>query len=308
PEPPEEYIAHPYTLLQTDTLIGRQAELRFLTDWITGKELNFDGRKAPADSVRIMSVVAIGGMGKSALTWKWFNDVAPQEMKNLAGRMWWSFYESDATFENFVMRALAYVTKRPLDEVQQIPAPERETQLLAVLDHEPFLFVLDGLERILIAYARMDASRMDDSEVGKEKNLRKTADPRVGSFLKKLAQVDRSRILVSSRLYPTELETAGGDSIPGTFRLKIDGLNDEDAVELWRAFGVSGSRDELLPVFNTFGRHPLLIQALAGEVRRYRRAPGDFARWRDANPKFDPARVSDLRESMAQVLEFALRG
>jgi hypothetical protein len=157
PEPPEEYIAHPYTLLQTDTLIGRQAELKLLTDWITGKELNFDGRKAAANTVRVMSVVAIGGMGKSALTWKWFNDVAPQEMKNLAGRMWWSFYESDATFENFVMRALAYVTKRLLDGVQQIAAPERESQLLAVLDHAPFFFVLDGLERILIAYARMDA-------------------------------------------------------------------------------------------------------------------------------------------------------
>ncbi|PYS25759.1 MAG: hypothetical protein DMF72_00660 [Acidobacteria bacterium] len=308
PAPPEVYIAHPYTLLQTGTLIGRQAELKLLTDWITGKELDFDGRKAPANTVRVMSVVAIGGMGKSALTWKWFNDVAPQEMKNLAGRMWWSFYESDATFENFVMRALAYVTKRPLDEVQQIPAPDRETQLLAVLDHEPFLFVLDGLERILIAYARMDASRLDDSEVGKEKNLRKTADPRVGSFLKKLAQAKHSRILVSSRLYPTELETSGGDSIPGTFRLKIDGLNDEDAVELWRAFDVSGSRDELLPVFRTFAKHPLLIQALAGEVKRYRRAPGDFAEWRKANPQFDPSKFPELQDAMAHVLDFALRG
>ena len=90
PHPPEVYIAHPYTLLQTDSLIGRQKELKLLTDWITGKELEFDNQKAPANSVRIMSVVAIGGMGKSALTWKWFNDVAPQEMKNLAGRMWWS--------------------------------------------------------------------------------------------------------------------------------------------------------------------------------------------------------------------------
>jgi tetratricopeptide (TPR) repeat protein len=308
PKPPEVYIAHPYTLLQTQTLIGRQRELKLLTDWITGKELEFDERKAPPDSVRIMSVVAIGGMGKSALTWKWFNDIAPQEMKNLTGRMWWSFYESDATFENFVIRALAYVTSRPLGEVQQIPAPERETQLLAVLDHQPFLLVLDGLERILIAYARMDASRLDDTEVGKEKNFRKTADPRVGSFLKKLAQVKHSRILVSSRLYPTELETTGGDSIPGTFRLKIDGLNDEDAVELWRAFDVSGSRDELLPVFNTFAKHPLLIQALAGEVKRYRKAPGNFEAWRKANPQFDPSKFPELQDAMAHVLEFALRG
>lgn len=308
PTPPEVYIAHPYTLLQTHTLIGRQKELKILTDWISGKELEFDGKKAPADSVRIMSVIAIGGMGKSALTWKWFNDVAPQEMKNLAGRMWWSFYESDATFENFVIRALAYVSKRSIQEVMEIPAPERETQLLAALDHEAFLLVLDGVERILIAYARMDAPRLDDSEVGIEKSLRKTADPRVGSFLKKLAQVKRSRILVSSRLYPTVLEASGGDPIPGAFRIGIEGLTDEDAVELWRALGVSGSRDELLPVFNTFAKHPLLIQALAGEVKRYRKAPGDFAQWRKANPQFDPSKFAKTKESMAHVLEFALRG
>ena len=102
PELPEAYVAHPYTLLQTHTLIGRRTELRLLTDWITGKDLEADGRKVAGDSVRIMSVVAIGGMGKSELTWKWFNDIAPQEIKPLTGRMWWSFYESDATFENFV--------------------------------------------------------------------------------------------------------------------------------------------------------------------------------------------------------------
>ncbi len=34
PEPPEPYIAHPYTLLQTQRLIGRQTELNLLTDWV----------------------------------------------------------------------------------------------------------------------------------------------------------------------------------------------------------------------------------------------------------------------------------
>ena len=64
-------------------------------------------------------------MGKSALTWKWFNEIAPQEMKPLAGRMWWSFYESDATFENFVIRALAYVTgTRAAAREERRTAPE----------------------------------------------------------------------------------------------------------------------------------------------------------------------------------------
>ncbi|HYE15628.1 MAG TPA: DUF4062 domain-containing protein, partial [Pyrinomonadaceae bacterium] len=104
PEPPEEFIAHPYTLLQTHRLVGRQRELSLLTDWVAKPD-------SEVYKARILNVVAIGGMGKSALTWAWFKEIAPQEMRPLAGRMWWSFYESDATFENFVTRALAYVTR-----------------------------------------------------------------------------------------------------------------------------------------------------------------------------------------------------
>ncbi|HWT02132.1 MAG TPA: DUF4062 domain-containing protein [Pyrinomonadaceae bacterium] len=300
PTPPEPFIAHPYTLLQTGRLIGRQDELGLLTDWISKPD-------SEVYKARVLNIVAIGGLGKSALTWTWFKDIAPQEMKPLAGRMWWSFYESDATFENFVARTLAYVTRRPLAEVQQTPAPDRETQLLAALGREPFLIVLDGLERVLIAYARMDAARLDDSQVDSQRNLRKTADPRAGRFLKRLAQVSNSRMLVSTRLYPAELETEGGDPMPGSFRRKLTGLTDEDAVELWRAFNVPGARDQLLPVFATFDKHPLLIQALAGEVKRHRPAPGNFEAWRKANPRFDPAKFPRLQDAISHVLEFALR-
>ncbi len=161
PAPPEPYIAHPYTLLQTRALVGRQAELKLLTDWVAD-------RTTDVYRIHILNIVAIGGMGKSALTWKWFNDIAPHEMRPLAGRMWWSFYESDAYFENFVTRALAYVTSQSREDVQQIPAPDRETQLLQVLDREPFLLVLDGLERILTAYASMDAAHMLDDALDTE--------------------------------------------------------------------------------------------------------------------------------------------
>ncbi len=322
PEPPEAFIAHPYTLLQTHRLVGRQPELGLLTDWVAkpGSEVY---------KARILNVVAVGGMGKSALTWKWFNDIAPQEMSPLAGRLWWSFYESDATFENFVTRALAYVTRRPLDEVQQIPAPERETQLLAALDREPHLLILDGLERILIAYARMDAAHLSDDDYDKqtanfvanaiglpasaaqsftgEHRLRKTADPRAGSFLRKLSNVRASRILVSTRLYPADLQTVTGEALGSCAAVFLPGLSDDDALELWRAFGVTGARDTLLPLFNRVGNHPLLVQALAGEVARYRPAPGDFDAWRRAHPDFNPFSLP-LVQVKSHVLAFALRG
>jgi tetratricopeptide (TPR) repeat protein len=191
---------------------------------------------------------------------------------------------------------------------QQIPASERESQLIAILNREPFLIVLDGLERILIAYSRMDANRIGDGEVENQSNVRRTADPRVGQFLKKLAHNQNSRILISTRLQPLEFENVGGDPKPGTLRLSVKGLTDKDAVALWRSFEITGSRDELLRVFNAFGKHPLLIQALAGEVKRYRKAPGDFDKWREANSQFDPSKFQALEEAMGYVLEFALLG
>jgi tetratricopeptide (TPR) repeat protein len=300
PSPPEAYIAHPYTLLQTHRLIGRQAELNLLTDWAANPDSDMY-------QARILSIVGIGGMGKSALMWKWFNDIAPQEMNPLAGRIWWSFYESDATFENFVIRALAYTSRRSLEAVQEIPLSDREFLLLAQLSREPFLIVLDGLERVLVAYARMDAARLQDNQIEDKKSLRKTIDPRIGRFLRELIQIQNSRILVSSRLYPAELEIDTGDIMRGSARYNMIGLADADAVELWRAFGVSGSRDELLPIFATIDKHPLLIQSLAGEIKRYRRVPGDFAEWRKANLRFDPTRYAQVQEAMGHVLEFALR-
>ncbi|MBN1402344.1 MAG: DUF4062 domain-containing protein, partial [Anaerolineae bacterium] len=322
PAPPEPYVAHPYTLLQTRELIGRRGELNLLTDWVARPGARVYG-------ARILNLVAIGGMGKSALTWHWFNAIASLEMVPLAGRLWWSFYESDARYENFIPRALAYASGRPREEVEGLPLFEAEAQLLHLLDARPFLLVLDGLERILIAYARLDAAHLQDDDLDRETahsvagawglpesaaqsytgqgRLRRTADPRAGAFLRKLARVSRSRVLVSTRLYPADLQAVNGAPWPGCAARFLPGLSDDDALALWRAFGVKGSRDALLPLFRTCESHPLLIQALAGEVARYRPAPGDYDEWRKANPGFDPFGLP-LVQVKSHVLAYALRG
>jgi tetratricopeptide (TPR) repeat protein len=287
-------------------------------------------KTVPRD-VRLFNVVAIGGMGKSALTWKWFNDMAPNELPHLAGRMWWSFYESDAYFENFVIRALAYAAGLLEAEVRQMPALDREDQLWQVLDQRPFLLVLDGLERILLAYARMDAAHLPDDDLDEQTandiarfsglpdnvketylekhRLRQCADPRAGHFLRRLAQVRASRLLISTRLYPAELQTDTAQPRPGCYPLFLTGLSDDDALALWRAFigGVrSGTSEQLLPLFRAFGNYPLLLRALAGEVAGYRPAPGDFDRWRQAHADFNPTALP-LHNARTHVLEFALR-
>ena len=321
PAPPEPFIAHPYTLLETHKLIGRQQELELLTDWVA--------RPEKVEHARVMTFVAVSGMGNSALTWKWFNDVAPQEMTPLAGRIWWSFYEAGSGFENFVTRTLAYVSGQTVEQVAKAPLPEQEQQLLALLDQQPYVVVLDGLERILIAYARMDAAFLQDGDLDDEASnyvagahglpasagqsfvgrhhLRKTVDPHVGQFLRRLTGLQASRILISSRLYPAELQAPLGDPLPRCSARFLPGHDAGDALDLWRAYGARGSREVMLPVFRAFGSHPLLIQLLAYEVVNFRDDPGNFDAWRTAHPDFDPFDLP-LVKVQTHVLEVALRG
>lgn len=322
PPAPEFFKAHPYTLLAPADLVGRRRELALLTDWGRGV--------GTAASARLMHIIAIGGMGKSALTWKWFTEIAPQEM-TLAGRMWWSFYESAASFENFVIDALAYTAGMAREAVRKLSQDERERQLLAILDRQPFLIALDGLERVLNAYARLDAARLRDDDydchtanyvrgvydlpAGAEQSftgehrLRLSADPRADHFLRKLAQVRASRVLVSSRLYPAALQEVTYAPKAGNAVIFLRGLSDDDAVDLARRNGLSGEAEAMLRIFRQFDNYPLIIRAFAGEVARYKRAPGDFGKWLAANPDF--ARVlTTLRheDAKSHVLAYALKG
>lgn len=323
PSPPEPYFAHRYTLLQTRDLIGRKVELDLLTDWLNNTD-------EESFQTRIFTAVAIGGMGKSALAWKWFKDIANSEIRSLAGRLWWSFYEHGATFDAFITQALAYTSGRSAMVVREMPQHEREQQLLEIFDQQPFLVVLDGLERIMIAYARMDAARMMDDDLDQktanfvaemkglpasaadsfagQHRLRKTQNPRAGAFLRRLLHVRASRFLVTSRLYPAELQDPfTGQPTPGSTPYFLKGLRGSDSLELWRSLGIQGAGHQVLPILDLVEHHPLVIRALAGEVSCYRRAPGDFGQWLTDHPDFDLAGL-DLVQVRSHVLSFALRG
>src|SRR5262249_30832404 len=138
-------------------------------------------------------------------------------------------------------------------------------------------------------YARMDAAHLPDDDLDEQTanditrfyglpddvketylekhRLRRCADPRAGRFLRRLAQVGASRVLISTRLYPAKLQTNTALPWPGCYPLFLTGLSDDDALTLWREFigsERSGSSEQLLPLFRAFGNYPLLLRALAG--------------------------------------------
>jgi hypothetical protein len=147
--------------MQSRRLVGRERELALLTDWVARPA-------SPVYRSPMLSLVAIGGMCKIALTWHFFTRIAAEEMRPPAGRLCWSFYERDAHFEAFVAHALAYCTGQTLGLVGKLDLGTQMDRLWQALNARPFLLVLDGLERILVAYNRLDAPRMRDDELDEE--------------------------------------------------------------------------------------------------------------------------------------------
>lgn len=94
PRPPSLYAEPDY--IASNKFIGRKSELEELNNWAR-----------PADPAAILLLEAIGGNGKSMLTWEWTNNHAAKVRLDWAGGFWYSFYEKGAIMADFCQRALA---------------------------------------------------------------------------------------------------------------------------------------------------------------------------------------------------------
>jgi hypothetical protein len=151
PTPPAFYAEPPY--IGSHRFLGRQAQLDVLNDWAS-----------PADSHPVLLFEAIGGAGKSILTWEWTNTHAAGVRQDWAGVFWYSFYEKGAIMADFCRRALAYMTRKPLEDFRKKKTPELAELLLHQLQDRPWLLIFDGLERVLVAYHRFDAAQLTDEQ------------------------------------------------------------------------------------------------------------------------------------------------
>jgi tetratricopeptide (TPR) repeat protein len=277
PQPPEFYAEPVY--LGSHDFVGRRSELETLSDWAS-----------PADSHPVLLFEAIGGAGKSMLTWEWTTKHATQVRADWAGRFWYSFYEKGAIMADFCRRALSYITQQPLEDYRKKKTPELSELLLHHLQARPWLLVLDGLERVLVAYHRFDAAQVADEEAGKTDEIAHrdpcaVIRPEDDDLLRALAAASRSKILTTSRLIPRVLLNPASQPIPGVLRVPLPGLRPADAEELIRACGVTGDSRGIQDFLKSHcDCHPLVTGVIAGLVTDYFPDRGNFDAWA-ADPK-----------------------
>jgi len=230
-------------------------------------------------------LVGIGGLGKSALTWVWLhwdvmNQLLPgidaeslrtevtvslRESHRPEGFIWWSFYEANATFSAFLDEALTYASNGEISP-ERIPSPYYKARmLLALLQQRKLLIIWDGFERLLKAYEGLGGGYREENE--RESDLRSCVEPLVEKFLVWLASTPiRSRFLVTSRLFPKDLEGVGGIPLASCRREDMTSLDPEDAITLFRLMGVKGTRFEINTVCASYGYHALALRLLCGYI------------------------------------------
>jgi len=271
--PPETRAVPRY--LGSHAFVGRKAELDAIDDW-----------SSEADPHPMLLFEAIGGAGKSMVTWTWLTGRAMHVRDDWAGRFWFSFYEGGATMLRFCQEALAYMTGQPADTLYKEKMGNLMPRLIAQLEARPWLIVLDGIERILVKYHRLDAPQMRDEEVETAADQIGTRDPRATinpedeELLRRLTAAAPSKILVTSRLTPRALINASGMPMPGVWRKMLPGLRPADAEVLLRACGISGESKAIREYLQrNCDCHPLVIGALAGLVNNFMPDRGNFDTW-----------------------------
>jgi tetratricopeptide (TPR) repeat protein len=273
---------HPYSL--SDRFFGREQYLRQLDEWAGAQ-----------NEAAIFCFCALGGSGKSALAWYWLSKaLTSMRQTGYQGAFWCSFYEKNFNFDEFLRRALAFAG-RMADTAIPASRTEVEERLLDVLNTGRFMFVLDGLERLMNGYATI-AERAVDVEgqsaasetTAVPRSDRRMIDPRDASFLRRLASVRSSRVLITTRLEPADLEdTKESAPLPNVLFVPLPGFNAVEAAQLWKSIAPHAPITESLQgLFRVCGYHPLVISIVARSVLH---AGGTWEHWLqlDAHRDFD---------------------
>lgn len=238
------------------SLIGRADAFAGLDAWL-----------ASGPPVRVMT--ARGGAGKSSLVWAWLERRLP--LGEWSGCLGYSLYQPGSSIDDLVRHLAVYAAGVSPAEAYYGLRPELEAAVLEVLRTRPFLLVVDGLERALVAH-----HRLPDAEA-EEIDLRSFVDPRDGAFVRALTQ-GPSRLLATSRVLPSDfLKENGEGPAPGIEVCDLEGLEEAEVMALLAELGVDAAAEWVAPAMQAMariGHHVLLWRALAGVLREEPEALG----------------------------------
>ncbi len=220
-------------------LFGREAELTRLDRAWADPETN------------VISLVAWGGVGKSALVNHWLGTMAQESYRGAKRVYGVSFYsqgtrETAASADTASAAALEWFG----DPDPAAGSPWAKGERLAKLVRAtPMLLVLDGLEPL---------QNPPGPDEGKLK------DPALQSLVRELAASNPGLCVITTRHRVADIGHLSATTAPV---IELENLSDVAGAALLRQYGVEGSDDELRQASREFGGHSLALNLVGTYLR-----------------------------------------
>ena len=235
-----------------------------------GREAELAALDAAWDSAatNVVSLVAWGGAGKTALVNRWLLQMGQDEYRGALRVYGWSFYSQgaaegrQASADLFIDAALRWFGDPSPDEGSPWDKGERLAHLVG---RQRTLLVLDGLEPL-------------QHPPGESVQVGRLKDPGLQSLLRALARHNPGLCVVSTRLGVDDIKEFDGTTAE---HVDLDDLSDEAGAEFLSHLGVKGRPNEVRDAVNEFGGHALALRLLGqylatvydGDVRQRDRIP-----------------------------------
>jgi hypothetical protein len=217
---------------------GRTALLEQLRGWWT----------ATNQTAHVVSLVAAGGTGKTALIERFLRDVRAAPLPG--GLFVWSFYEDNRT-EAFLRMACEYFARVIPDDP------------LACLHHLQEV-LCDGAQHLVV----LDGIELVQEPFKSTRPLGTLRDPLLKRLLRSIADgLGRARAMITSRFPLPDLQS-WEDEPRRHWPVSLESLDEDAVIALFAAWGVRGDQNELVTLGRQLGFHALSIAVLGGYLAR----------------------------------------
>ncbi len=235
-------------------IFGREKELELLDDaWAT-------------PHTHILSFVAWGGVGKTALVNEWLTQMEEDNYRGAERVYGWSFYsqgtgeERQVSADEFINHALQWFGDE--DHTQGSPW-DKGVRLAGLIRKQRTLLILDGLEPLQYSPGEMQGRLKDQG---------------MQALLKELARSQPGLCIISTREGVEDIEHTVNKT---TQRIHLEHLSQEAGTQLLKSLAVKGTEKELKAATKEFEGHALALTLLGsylktvhdGEIRKRDRIP-----------------------------------
>ena len=278
---PKVSISRLATLGSQSGLFGREGDLAWLDAcW--------------AEGAHVASIVAFGGVGKSALVWDWLRGMQRDGWRR-AGRAalrvyGWSFYSQGTkdqmtSADQFISAALGWFG----DADPNVGSPWNKGERLAgYVKERATLLVLDGVEPL---------------QWGPGPEEGKIKDPALSTLVRELGAQNPGLCVITSRLAVRDVGDLAAEKCR---RLDLTTLTEEAGEALLRARGVKGDEPELREAVREYGGHSLALALLGSYLEEVAR--GDVRRRDEIGPLEEDERFGGHAQRVMAAYEKMLGG